>query len=207
MKPDDSTSPKHKSMMPILRSPGLWLLVAGLQAMFLIHVAEFLYPGYSVSDNYVSDLGVGPMPSSAIFAVAVIVFGLMAILAAIPLMKKAEKSWMWLLLTLLGIGAIGVGVFTEDYDPTVLHRIFALLAFFFGNLAVLYSSRMVRPPVSYLFAVLGLIGLSALALFGGGIYLGLGVGGMERMILYPAMFWAVAFGAYLLAEKDMVSLT
>jgi hypothetical membrane protein len=79
------------------------------------------------------------------------------------------------------------------------------MAFFFGNLAVIYSSKMVRPPLSYLFILLGLIGLSALALFGGSIYLGLGAGGMERMIFYPAMFWAIGFGAYLLAEENGAS--
>jgi hypothetical protein len=28
---------------------------------------------------------------------------------------------------------------------------------------------------------------------------------MERMILYPAMFWAVGFGAYLSAEENRAS--
>jgi hypothetical protein len=28
---------------------------------------------------------------------------------------------------------------------------------------------------------------------------------MERMIFYPAMFWAIGFGAYLLAEEERVS--
>ena len=81
-----------------------------------------------------------------------------------------------------------------------------MTAFFFGNVAVLYSYKMVRPPLSYLFALLGLIGLSALALFGGDAYLGLGAGGMERMILYPAMFWALGFGAYLIGEEDRVGV-
>jgi hypothetical membrane protein len=86
-----------------------------------------------------------------------------------------------------------------------VHALFALLAFLFGNLAVIYSSKMVRPPMSYLFILLGLIGLSALALFAGNTYAGLGAGGMERMIFYPAMFWAIGFGAYLLAEENRVS--
>jgi len=46
-----------------------------------------------------------------------------------------------------------------------------------------------------------------LALFGGEVYLGLGVGGMERMILYPAMLWAIGFGAYLSAEENRASRT
>jgi hypothetical membrane protein len=189
--------------MAIQRSPGLWLFVGGLEILFLVHLSEFLYPGYSVSDNYISDLGVGPMPSSAIFTVAVVLFGLMAFVAAALLRQENKKSLIWLLLTLTGIGAIGVGVFNMDNSPAV-HSVSAFTAFFFGNVAVLYSYKLVRPPLSYLFALLGLIGLSALALFGGDAYLGLGAGGMERMILYPAMFWALGFGAYLIAEENRV---
>ena len=193
-------------VMAILRSPGLWLLVGGLEILFLVHLSELLYPGYSISANYISDLGVGPMPSSAIFTVAVILFGLMALVAAALLRLKNKKSLICLLLALSGIGAIGVGVFNEDYIPLV-HRASALMAFLFGNLAALYSYRMVRPPLACVFALLGLIGLSALALYGGRTYLGLGVGGMERMILYPAMFWAIGFGAYLSAEENRMSRT
>jgi len=54
-----------------LTNPGLWLFLAGLEILFLVHIAEFLYPGYSVSKNYISDLGVGPQPSRAIFTVAI----------------------------------------------------------------------------------------------------------------------------------------
>ena len=43
-----------------LRSPGLWLFLAGLEMLFLVHLAEFVYPGYSVSEDYLSELGVGP---------------------------------------------------------------------------------------------------------------------------------------------------
>jgi hypothetical membrane protein len=120
---------------------------------------------------------------------------------AVLLRLRPLESFMWMCLAMSGIGAIGVGVFNEDYIP-VVHALFALMAFLFGNLAVIYSSKMVRPPTSYVFVLLGLIGLSALALFAGNTFLGLGAGGMERMIFYPAMFWAIGFGAHLLAEEN-----
>jgi hypothetical membrane protein len=184
-----------------LRSPGLWLLVGGLEMLFMVHLAEFLYPGYSASQNYISDLGVGPSPSRWIFTAAIVTFGLMALVTAALLLQKSRRPMIWLLLALSGVGAIGVGVFNENY-PHGVHGIFALVAFLFGNLAVIYSSKIVRPPLSYLFILLGLIGLLAMILFGGDTYLGLGAGGMERMIFYPAMFWALGFGAYMLAEED-----
>lgn len=188
--------------MANLRSPGLWLLAGGLEFLFLLHLSEFLYSRYSVSENFISELGVGPMPSSAIFTVAAILFGLTGLAASYLLRLKDRKSLIWLFLALSGIGAIGVGVFNMN-DAHLLHGFFAVLAFLFGNLAAVYSLRMVRPPLSYLFLLLGLIGLSALALFAGGVYLGLGDGGMERVILYPAMFWTLSFGTYLLAEEDL----
>jgi len=172
--------------------------------LFMVHLAEFLYSGYSTSQNYISDLGVGPTPSRWIFTAAVILFGLMALVTAALLRQRSGKSLIWLMLALSGTGAIGVGVFNGN-DIPVAHAVFALMAFLFGNLAVIWSSKMVRPPLSYLFVLLGLIGLSALVLFAGDIYLGLEAGGMERMIFYPAMFWAIGFGAYLLAQENEAS--
>ena len=56
--------------------------------------------------------------------------------------------------------------------------------------------------MSYLSIILGLATLAALFLFVGGINLGLGVGGMERMIVYPALLWAVGFGGHMMATED-----
>jgi hypothetical membrane protein len=184
-----------------LRSPGLWLVIGGLEMLFLVHLAEFLYPGYSVSRNYISDLGVGPTSARLVFTGAIILFGFMALATAFFLRQRSKKSLLWVSLALSGIGAIGVGVFNEDYIPEV-HALFALMAFLFGNLAAIISYKVVRPPLSWLFVLLGLIGLSALVLLVTRTYLGLGAGGMERMIFYPAMFWALSFGAYMLAEDN-----
>jgi hypothetical membrane protein len=186
-------------LVTMLRSPGLWLLAAGLELLLLVHLSEFLYPGYSTSSNYISDLGVGPALPSALFTAGVFLFGLMAIVAAALVHRRGGRSLLWVFLTLSGIGAVGVGAFNEDFISLV-HRASALLAFLFGNLAALYSSKLARAPMSYVSGILGFMGLSALALYGGGVYLGLGIGGMERMILYPAMFWAIGYGAYLVAD-------
>ncbi len=179
------------------RTAGILLFMGGLEMLFLVHLAEFLYPGYSVSQNYISDLGVGPSLSRWIFTAGIIVFGAIALEAALLFRQRLRRSLLWPFLGLTGVGAIGVGVFNEDI--TLLHSAFAFVAFLFGNLTVIVSSRMVRRPLSWLFLGLGLLGLSALALFGADAYLGLGAGGMERMIFYPAMFWALGFGAYVMA--------
>lgn len=192
--------PRH---MTVLRSPGLWLLLGGLEALFLVHLAEFLYPGYSVSENYISELGTGPTTPRVIFTAALISFGLMVLTASHLLRRRDKKSRLWLLLGLSAVGAIGVGVFDMD-NFRELHGLSALLAFLFGNLAAIYSAKTVRPPLSYLFILLGLIGLSALALLVPEADLGLGLGGIERMIFYPAMFWLLMFGVYMMAEDDVM---
>lgn len=188
--------------MDVLKSPGLWLFLGALEALFLIHLAEFLYPGYSVSQDYISELGVGPTTPRLIFITALVAFGSMILMAAFLLRERGRMSKLWLLLAVSAIGAIGVGVFDMD-NFNALHGLSALLAFLFGNVAAVYSWRWVRPPCSHLFALLGLIGLSALALLGAEIDLGLGLGGIERMVFYPAMFWLLAFGMYMLAEDNV----
>jgi hypothetical protein len=44
--------------------------------------------------------------------------------------------------------------------------------------------------------------LVASGYFGDKVYLGLGVGGMERMIAYPALMWGTGFGGYLIAYPE-----
>ncbi len=168
--------------------------------MLLVGLAEFLYPGYSVSENFISDLGVGPMPSSAIFAVALVLFGLLALVAALILRAAAPSGRFWILIALTGLGAIGVAAFNENSSPE-LHGVFAAMAFGAGNLAAVLSFRIVRRPMSYAFAALGVLGLFALVLLGVDIDLGLGPGGIERMTFYPAVIWSLGFGAIISEER------
>lgn len=194
-----------------LTNPGFWLFLAGLEILLLVHMAEFLYPGYSVSKNYISDLGVGPQPSRAIFTVAVIVFGALALVAAILLRDTDPSSILWMLIMIAALGSIGVGLFNEKSVMVngipVVHFISAFLAFGFGNIAAIYSYTVVPVPFSYFCIALGVIGLGALVCIGfmpkltqkgvkGSM---LGIGGVERMTFYPAMFWLLGFGAYLMA--------
>lgn len=194
---------RSRPMTP-LRSPGMWLFVAGLEMLFLVHLAEFLYPGYSVSEDYISELGVGPAAPRAVFTVALVAFGLMTLTASYLLRQRADGSRLWLLLAISGAGAIGVGVFDMDSFKE-LHGLSALLAFLFGNVAAIYSRKAVRPPVSHVFVLLGTVGLVSLVLLIANADLGLGLGGIERMAFYPAMFWVLAFGVYMLAEENTVT--
>ncbi|MDD1756143.1 MAG: DUF998 domain-containing protein [Methanomassiliicoccales archaeon] len=180
-------------------SPGNLIIVASLQLLLLVNIAEFLYPGYSVSSNYISDLGVGPSPSKEIFTLGVLAFGLLILLAA-ALLYERKGSYLWLFFAISGVGALGVAVFNEDTGAP--HALFAVMAFAFGCLAAVYAFRITKPMFSYISLALGLIGLAAFVLLGMGVYLGLGPGGMERMIFYPGVLWALAYGVRIQALED-----
>jgi hypothetical membrane protein len=62
--------------MPIPKATaGTLFLVAATQFILCLIIAEAAYPGYSVSANYISDLGVGP--SAIIFNSSVFLLGLL----------------------------------------------------------------------------------------------------------------------------------
>jgi hypothetical membrane protein len=112
------------------------------------------------------------------------------------------------LLVLAGAGAMGVGVFPENYS--IMHEIVSDIAFIFGGLLPIAAYRLVRKPFSYLSVVMGVLSLSAMALLsaqytfslGEQYFLGLGPGGMEKMIAYPILLWQTAFGGYLMASSQ-----
>jgi len=77
------------------RNAGPWLLSAGLVGLLLVHAAELLYPGYNVSNNFISDLGVGPEPSRTIFMIALLLSGTSSIVAAYILRKERTSGHLW----------------------------------------------------------------------------------------------------------------
>jgi hypothetical protein len=67
------------------------------------------------------------------------------------------------------------------------------------------SYKLQKPPFSYFSVILGVVMLLALVLFASGTFLGLGKGGMERMIAYPALLWAIGFGGHLISYSSDTS--
>jgi hypothetical membrane protein len=166
-----------------------WLLMA-------ILVAEALYPGYTVT-KMISDLGVGP--TATVFNTAIFGFGLLAVASAWLLAKEGGDFWFVTLLTLSGLGAAGVGIFPETMP--VPHAVCAGVAFLCGGLCALLSFRILSGPWVWFSGVLGGITLLAALLSATKVYLGLSAGGMERMIAYPLLIWAIGTGAYLMAPE------
>ena len=54
--------------------------------------------------------------------------------------------------------------------------------------------------MSVFWVILGTLGLISLILYVPGIYLGLGKGGMERLIVYPNLLWALGFGGWIIGK-------
>lgn len=177
---------------------GSLLFIGGIECFLGIIIAETLYPGYSTSQNYISDLGVGP--SALIFNSSVFLLGALAVLGTYFVQRAFNFKLFSILAAIAGIGAIGVGLFTEDAG--VIHGVFSLTVFLFAGLSAITSYKLQKPPLSYFSIILGTLSLFALALFGSGVYLDLGKGGMERMIAYPVLLWTVSFGSYLISYSE-----
>lgn len=185
--------------MPVYgKVAGSLLFVAGAQFLIGMLIATALHAGYSVANNYISDLGVGS--TALVFNLSVIVLGVLNVAASYFLYRGIDSRLLSVLVGLNGIGAIGVGVFPETTGAP--HGVSALIAFLFGALAAIASFRQQKSPFSIFSIILGVLSLVSLVLFAAGVTLGLGVGGIERMIAYPAIVWAVVFGGYLAGTSE-----
>jgi hypothetical membrane protein len=180
---------------------GALIFVATSQFVIGLIIAETLHPGYSVSTNYISDLGVGE--GSSVFNSSIFLMGLMLIVATYFLQRAFNFKLLTLLLALTSLGAMGVGVFTEHFGRA--HLLVSAVAFLFGGLSCIASARLLKLPFSVVAVTLGLMSLGASGLYAGKIDLGLGLGGMERMIAYPILMWGAGFGGYLLARPEAIN--
>lgn len=176
---------------------GALMLIGAAQLLVCIAIAEAVHPGYSAYENAISDLGVGA--TAWLFNCSAIVSGAMAIIAAFLILKAFKDRILATFLALLGTGLILVGLFPEN--TAFMHTIAAALTFFFGPLAALAAYRITVKPMKYLCLLFGIISIAALALFETGNHLGIGWG-MERMIVYPPLYWAMGFGGYLIAKGE-----
>lgn len=199
------------------RFAGTLLLVGAIQWFFSVMIAEGLHEGYNLSQNhwipysnqihYVSMLGVDS--TAPIFNISTIVLGLMIIGASYLLYLKDRSILFSFLLFIAGIGAIGVGVFPTNIQPT--HGIFQLLALWFGAFSAILSFRKQEAPVSYISAVLGAVSFVTSIVFypylGLGVnnmstFLGLGKGVMERIVIYSLILWIFSYGYHIAGKTS-----
>ncbi len=186
---------------------GTLFLIGSVQFIIALIIAEAIYPNYSTSANYISDLGVWGQPSAIIFNPSAILFGLLIIVGSYFIQRQFKYQTITILFVLAGIGEMGVGIFPENTfifnGFPILHDISALLAFIVGGISAIASYKITKSPYRIISIIMGIATLVAFILFLTTRYsgfLGLGVGGMERMIAYPTLLWIISFGGYLLSE-------
>lgn len=166
-----------------------YLIFLGItQFLLLMIISEALYPGYSISHNYISDLGVGT--TAIIFNTSIIVMGILILISSIIL------GGSYFILAIIGLFSALVGIFPETTG--FLHLISALITFLFGGIGAMYYAIRER---FYVWIILGIISLIALALYVMRIYGGIEYGGMERMIVYPELIWGLSFASYLIKKE------
>jgi hypothetical membrane protein len=188
---------------------GATLFIFGA-AQFIVGmiVIQMQYSGYSLSQNYISDLGGAHSPWALVFDGSVILLGLCAIFGVLLIWgafdDRTSRGIGLGLVLVGGIGAVGVGVFPET-TPVLngaMHGIVSDIAFVGAGLGLtIVSFAMVEGPhwrFSRPFTLAcGLVTLAAIVLFTVGYYVGLGPGGMERLIVAPILLWAIAEGIHI----------
>jgi hypothetical membrane protein len=177
---------------------GVLIFIAASQLIFGVIIAEALYPGYSISTNYISDLGIGP--SSTVFNASIFLLGLLAIIGLYFFQRAFHSRLLTILFVIAALAAMSVGIFTENSEP--MHTIASIVVFLFCGLSAIFSYKVTKYPFNIIAILLGLTSLLAMILFMGNIYLGLGAGGMERMIVYPILIWMIGFGGFLIAIPE-----
>jgi len=196
------------------QSAGILLLIAALQFFMAINLAETQFPGYSSTTDTLSHLGgtIPPVePSATIFNISVILLGVLSLSSVYLILKSGGCRLFSSCLAISAVGAVGVGVF-PSYTGS-FHMFFAILTFIFGSLAVLFSYRLgLNIPMVILSMLTGFTSLLIIitaVLWGlnNQIIIYLGLGGTERLIVYPILLYLLALGGYLTSRgKDWVRI-
>ncbi len=203
---------------------GALLFVAAVVAFMGIITAEATYPGYSVHDNFISDLGgtqppesVIKQPSATIFATTLVVNGVLGIIAAYYVYRGLEPrrsvTAFSILLALSGITAIGAALFNQSTPASfIAHATFGFIGFTVGGVGTLISYYFLRSPYRYFSVVLGVISLASFWLpialdiavgRANPLNAALGFGGLERWAAYPRTLWLVGFAGYLMGQTHV----
>jgi hypothetical membrane protein len=195
-----------------LRLGGGLLFVAGAMILMGIITAEALYPGtFSTGANEISDLGgtrppnsVVLQPSATIFNLSMTLIGVLVMAGSWFVHRAFGRRSVTIPIAALGVGALGVGLFPGNTGTP--HAIFAMATFISGGTASISAARLTSAPFRYLSLFLGAASLTTLGMYmllGDGSPMAvLGIGGVERWIVYPIVLWITTFGGYLSGRAD-----
>lgn len=193
----------------------LWILC--LQYFAVQVIVALAYVGqFSWTQNTISDLGNTACamyggryvcsPQHLLMNISFITLGVTQLLGALLFclpVKNRSNLIGYGFLMLAGIGTIIVGLHPENATGP-MHAVGAALPFVLGNIAMLILATKSGFPawLKYYSVLSGSIGLVALILFMTKSYLGIGLGGMERLVAYPQTIWMIIVGAYYLLSRN-----
>lgn len=211
---------------------GCLLAIGWVWMILAINVAESLTPGYIISKYQISGLGspiflgtcttvpdclAAPstpvQPASAIFVSAIFLSAILGLCCGYLLHRASTHRRFALAVAISSAGWILVGLSYLPFYLGASGQAVAAVAFvlhlggsytfgLIGLLAAISTYWITRGPLKHLSAILAVVALASLLLFGSGVYLGLGLGGMQRMGVYPLFLWEILFGAYLTRGLD-----
>src|SRR5579859_5785892 len=195
--------------------PGPVLYLAGVQYFAVQLLVALRWPRpYDISRNTISDLGNTTCgtwngryvcsPLHGLMNGSFIVLGISMLLGSVLISRRYGKGRTatagFTAMGLSGLGVIMVGIYPENSVPA-LHGLGSALPFTLGNAALIaIAISLAMPPALRLGVCLsGVVALLALAAYASGHYLGLGEGGIERVVAYPQTICLALIACYLLA--------
>jgi hypothetical membrane protein len=118
---------------------------------------------------------------------------------------RASKSG-FAAMTISGVGVIIVGFFPEN-SVSVLHGLGAAIPFVLGNASLIILAFSLKMPalLRLYFFLSGMMALLGLVAYASSHDLGLGEGGIERVVAYPQTVCLIVIGLYLAARKPAVA--
>ena len=193
---------------------GPLIYVLCVQYLLIQIIAAAAWPGgYSWRLNYISDLGntlCGSYggryvcsPDHALVNASFIMLGLTMAVGSLFIYQEFRKNrgslLAFSLMAAAGAGTILVGLFPENTVPFMhgLGAVFGLLVSNLAQMILAISLTRVRPSFRVYTFASALISVIAFVLFTAHTYLGIGVGGMERLVSYPQTLWLTLFGLYM----------
>jgi len=198
-----------------LIGPTFWIISIQFFVIQYIVACGWSIP-YSIKNNTISDLGNTACgiysqryvcsPYFTWMNASFIVLGATMIAGSTLIYQEfRENTWSkisFILMALAGFGTILVGVFPEN-TIGFFHYAGALLPFLLGNIALIIFGFSLNLGTKFkTYTILsGVVALMALAFFITGTYLGLGRGGMERLVAHPQTIWLIVFGIYMSKDR------
>ena len=196
-----------------LKIGGLLYIAAVSQWFVFELVAETLYQGYSVSSNYISDLGatcvpptsttncVVHQPSAAIFDTTTILLGLMLLVGTFLVYLGTRKRPYLAATAVFNVAFLLVGVFPENTGRT--HDLISAVAAVFAGISLILAWTIAKKGVfRYVAVAFGIPTLFFIPVKYANALAQMGVGGEERLLVLPALLGVLALGAYLTGQDS-----